>query len=268
MKPISVIIPTYNRAHCIKRAVESVLEQTYPVQEIIIADDCSQDNTEEVLQQIDDPRIRYFRLPQNRGAGGARNFGVDKAQHDLIAFHDSDDEWVANKIESQMEHWERYPDYGLMYTAYSIIMPDQINYVGPNMSGERKLEGDILAELLYKNMVDAPAIVVKKQIFYEVGGFDETMCALEDWDFAIKVAKKYPIGFVPEVLLKKGYSEGSVSSNKATYYQNRCYMLRKYRTEYLENNIFDKTVQFILEQARQDNILPQVEKMMMLYLSS
>lgn len=268
MKPISVIIPTYNRSHCIVRAVESVLRQTYPVQEMIIVDDCSQDNTEEVLQQIDDPRIRYYRLPQNRGAGGARNFGVEKAQYDLIAFHDSDDEWVANKIEKQMAYWEQHPDCGLIYSAYDVLLPNRTYHVVPDMREGRKLEGDILYELLFMNSIGAPTVVMKRQIFHEVGGFDETMRSLEDWDFAIKVAKKYPIGFVPEILLNVTYSEEGVSSDKGAYYQNRCYMLHKHRTEYLENNLFDKTVEFILYKANADNLLPQVAKLLMLYVSS
>lgn len=267
-KPISVIIPTYNRSYCIKRAVESVLEQTYHVQEIIIADDCSQDNTEEVVRQIDDPRIRYCRLPENRGAGGARNFGVEKAQYDLIAFHDSDDEWAADKIEKQMAHWEQHPDCGMIYCAFDVLLPDQTHCVIPDLNGDRKLEGNILPELLFENSIDTPTMLLKKQIFYEVGGFDEAMHSLEDWDFAIRVARKYPIGFVPEVLLKSIYTVGGVSSNKSAFYQSRCYMLRKYRTEYLENDLFDKTVESILCRADSDNLLPQVSKLIMLYISS
>lgn len=263
MEPISVILPTYNRSHCIQRAVRSVLTQSYPVQEVIIADDCSQDNTEEVLSRINDTRVRYYRLPQNRGAGGARNFGVEKARYDLIAFHDSDDEWMENKIERQMAYWEKHPEFGMIYSAYETLVAGEV----PDRRSGRKLEGNILPELLYKNTIGAPTVLMKKQIFYEAGGFDESMHSLEDWDFAIKVAKKYPIGFVPEVLLKVNTSDGGVSSNKAAYYQNRCYMLRKHRTEYLENGMFDKTVQYILKQAETDGLLAQIEKMIMLYLS-
>jgi len=113
----------------------------------------------------------------------------------------------------------------------------------------------------------APTVLMNKSVFQEVGGFDESMRSLEDWDFALKVAKKYPIGFVPEVLLKVAGSEGGVSSNLGAYYQNRCYMLRKYRADYLVTGMFERTVQDILEKAKRDNLLAQVEKLMMFYLS-
>lgn len=267
MEKISVVIPTYNRSHSIVKAVGSVLNQTYPVSEVIVADDCSQDNTEEVLRQLNDRRVRYCRLPENRGAGGARNFGVQQAEYDLIAFHDSDDVWVKDKIEKQMGYLKMHPDCGLIYCAYVMQLAFDNRHIVPDMNRESGLEGHILPDLLFQNTVGAPTVFMEKAVFDAVGGFDESMRSLEDWDFAIRVAKEYPIGFVPEALMEVSASAGGVSSNPGAYYQSRCYMLRKHRAAYLETGMFETTVQDILRKAERDNILPQVEKMLMLYLA-
>ncbi len=280
MKAISVVIPTYNRSGSIVKAVESVLNQTYPVAEVIIADDCSQDDTAEVLRQIQDERLRYCRLPENRGAGGARNFGVEKAQFDLIAFHDSDDLWFHDKIEKQIAYWERHPDCGLVYCAYEMRLAYGIRHVVPDMEkqdspearkvmdGRSVLEGRILKPLLVRNTVGAPTVLMRKAVFEEVGGFDESMRSLEDWDFIIKVSKEHEIGFVPEVLLKAASSEGGVSSNLGAYYQSLCYMLRKHRAEYMQTGTLQVMAKYILESAERDGLLSQVEKLLLHYMGS
>ena len=228
----------------------------------------SSDDTGAVVEELQDKRIRYFKLPQNRGAGGARNYGVLQAQYDMIAFHDSDDEWVEDKMEKQMEYLERYTECGLVYSAYTIQFSDGKRWVVPDLGRWENVEGDIFVSLLLRNTVGAPTIVMKRSVFEEMGGFDEDMRSLEDWDLAIRVAKRYPIGFVPESLVEVRGPEGGVSSAQGEYYKSRCYMLRKYRGEYLETGMFNAAVQNILEMAKRDGILEQVEKMLLLLLSS
>lgn len=268
LQEVSVIIPTYNREKTIKKSIDSVLCQTYPVREIIIADDCSTDGTEQLIVSWEDDRIRYCRLPENRGAGGARNYGVKQAKSELIAFHDSDDEWLPTKLEKQMNLWCEHQEYGLIYTAYRMHLMYGIEHIVPNLDRNEELYGDIFKYLLVQNTIGAPTVLTRKSIFEEVGGFDEKMKSLEDWDFALKVAKKWQIGFVPEPLLEVAQTQGGVSSKQAEYYQNRCYMLRKYRQDFLVTNTFERTVEGILSQAKADGILEQIEKMIMLYLSS
>jgi len=98
---VSVIIPTYNRAHLVGRAIRSVLNQTYQDFEIIVVDDCSTDNTEEIVKGFNDHRIRYMRHDRNRGGSAARNTGIKASQGKYIAFLDSDDEWLLKKAESR-----------------------------------------------------------------------------------------------------------------------------------------------------------------------
>lgn len=266
-KPISVIIPTYNRSKSILRSIQSVIDQTYPVDEIIIADDGSTDDTKDVLASIKDARVKFCSLPENRGAGGARNYGVSKARNEIIAFHDSDDEWHVDKIEKQMAIFESHPECGLIYTAYRMHLVYGIEHIVPDLNKVDELSGDIFANLLVRNTIGAPTVLMRKSIFEEVGGFDEKMRSLEDWDFALKVAGKYPIGFVAEPLLEVEQTQGSVSSAQAAYYQNRCYMLRKYRNAYLKTNTLNKAVSDILMSAQKDGIQQQVEKMLILYMS-
>lgn len=99
---ISVIIPSYNRAHLINEACTSVLSQTYSNIELIIVDDCSTDNTKEVVSSIKDSRVHYYCLEKNSGACIARNLGIEKATGDYIAFNDSDDRWHSDKLEKQI----------------------------------------------------------------------------------------------------------------------------------------------------------------------
>ena len=106
---VSVIIPTYNRAHLVGRAIRSVLNQTYQDFEIIVVDDGSTDNTEEVVKSFNDPRIRYIRHEKNRGGSAACNTGIRAARGEYIAFQDSDDEWLPEKLEKQMQVFENTP---------------------------------------------------------------------------------------------------------------------------------------------------------------
>ena len=99
---VSVIIPTYNRAHLIKRSAESVLNQTYTNLELIIVDDGSTDDTEEVVKTLNDNRVTYIKQP-NQGACAARNNGIDHAKGEFIAFQDSDDVWHEDKLEKQIK---------------------------------------------------------------------------------------------------------------------------------------------------------------------
>lgn len=98
---VSVIIPSYNRENTIVRAVNSVLNQTYKDIEVIVVDDCSKDRTLELLSSIKDERLKFFKLEKNSGACVARNFGIEKANGEFIAFQDSDDEWLPEKLKSR-----------------------------------------------------------------------------------------------------------------------------------------------------------------------
>ncbi len=104
---VSVIIPTYNRANLVSRAIKSVLNQTYQDFEIIVVDDCSEDNTEEIVKSFNDSRIRYIKHKKNKGGSAARNTGIKRARGKYIAFLDDDDEWLPSKLEKQIMLFEK-----------------------------------------------------------------------------------------------------------------------------------------------------------------
>lgn len=115
---VSVILPTYNRAHLLERAIQSVLDQTYPDFEIIVVDDASIDNTVNIIKGIINERIRYIRHEKNKGAAAARNTGIKLAKGKYIAFQDSDDEWLRDKLEKQIKIFETVsPEVGVVYTS-------------------------------------------------------------------------------------------------------------------------------------------------------
>jgi len=225
---VSVIIPTYNRGYCIKYSVESVLNQTYSNIECIIVDDGSTDDTKKIIESIVDNRIRYIYLSDNGGPSRARNIGVELARGKYIAFNDSDDIWYACKLEEQMYKFCNMANFGMVYCDYlykgaqkEVIMP-------PNIYDISELEGDIFQSLLNDNKIGTPTILVKKECIQDVGGFNENLKSLEDWEFVLRIANKYSIGYIHEPLIRAQYSTDGVNSNIRAQLDTLVYLIKKY----------------------------------------
>jgi len=266
MSKVTVIIPTYNRADKIEKSIKSVLDQTYEDFTLIIVDDCSMDNTEEVIRNIGDERIVYHRLPENKGAGGARNEGVSLAETQYIAFHDSDDFWLPNKLDKQIEYMDDNPDIGLVYGTMRINTRDD-SYAFPNESISGDLEGDIFPWLLRRNSIGAPVMFIRKNCFEDVGGFDTSLRCLEDWEFAIRFSRKFMIGYIDDILIDTYPSDVGVSRNIGAYFETRCKMVSQYKDDLIRLGIFDEVVTDIFKLAEPFGILATVQKMLMSYLT-
>ncbi len=210
---VSVILPTYNRASYLDRAISSVLNQSYSDFELIIVDDASKDNTEEVVKSFDDERIIYIKNEKNLGGAGARNVGIRRAVGEYIAFQDSDDEWHPEKLKIQMEVFEKVePDVAVVYTAFVRKVGDKEFIVPP--PSVKKREGNIYRELLYHvNFVGTPTAVVRKKAIERVGYFDERFPRLQDWDLFLRLAKHYRFKFIKKPLLTAYDIPGNISSN-------------------------------------------------------
>lgn len=264
---VSVVIPTYNREKTILRAIQSVLNQTYSNLEVLVIDDGSTDGTEDIINSIRDDRVKYVVMEQNGGPSRARNAGVQMAEGEWIAFQDSDDCWHENKLETQVKYIENNTQYSLVYCKSMNYFQNGKTLVGPAEPLPPVMEGKMLHTLLKRNVVDTPTMFMKRKSFLDIGGFDATYKALEDWEFMIRFAKVYEIGYVSEVLMDSYMLNDGVSSNIGAYFEGRCKMLSQYKSEMIQEGILESVMQDILMRAQEEGILDAVKRMMMLYLS-
>lgn len=209
---VSVVIPTYNRAHLLCRAIDSVLEQTFSNFELIIVDDASSDNTKEVVSSYKDKRIVYVRNNVNKGAAGARNAGIAVAKGTYVAFQDSDDVWLPEKLERQID---KITSLGGDVVFSKVQFCDEDNKILPPTHSTALSEGIYRNLLFYGNFIDTPTLVCRKSLFSVIGAFDESLNYIEDWDFALRAAKSgASFVYVPEVLVKSYHTAGGVNDSK------------------------------------------------------
>lgn len=249
-KMVSVILPTYNRAYCLERSIRSVLEQTYENLELIIVDDGSTDDTPGLVASIHDVRIRYIFTKLNQGASAARNFGLQYVTGDFIAFQDSDDYWRAEKLSLQVQEIEREQAAFCYHKVQYDLGKGQLAILPQADIPLEKKRGDIYAQLLYENMVDCPALLVRRECLEEVGGFDVGLKALEDYELALRLGNAFRAAFVDEVLIDKSYTQDSVSLQAQNYLDASCEILFRYQKDYVQTGNFDHRVLRILEDAQ------------------
>jgi len=234
---ISVIIPTYNRMRSLPRAVESVLRQTFDDIELIVVDDCSTDGTQDYLASIKDKRLRVVRHEQNRGGGAARNSGIRAARAPIIAFQDSDDEWLVTKLERQIAEFRRVMNdgYGALYCAkithgegqrLGIYGPREVQYMP--LPHYQNTSGDISRALVRNAMVSTQTLMVRKDILLELGGFDESLPLAQDWDLTTRLSRVTKFYFIDEPLVLCFTSHDSISKVKTNQAIARKRMLEKH----------------------------------------
>lgn len=263
---ISVIIPTYNREKLIERAVRSVLNQSYSNLEVIVVDDGSTDRTEAIVKGIPDERVHFYKLPQNGGAGHARNEGVKLSDGEIIAFHDSDDEWRPEKLQRQMDYWQEHPEFSMVYCTFLTHREDGTQTEMPYKDMEGKLEGDVFYSLMIRNSIGTPTMLLRKDCFMERGGFDRSLKCLEDWEFALRFSESYLIGYLDEVQVDVYKTEGSVSSEVGGFFEARCRMITNYHKELATAGFFDGVVSDLFKRAEKCGTLESVKKMLLLML--
>lgn len=206
---VSVIIPAYNRAHVIGQAIQSVLGQTRQDFEIIVIDDASIDNTEEMVRSFTDSRIRYLRHEQNYGAPQARNSGAEAAAGSFLAFLDSDDIWYPEYLERQLGLLAALPPtVGMSCCNMMQKIGDGYRVVGPGM---RSLTFD--ENLIHADGICASSFVTRKEAFRSIGGFDVDFSSFQDFDFLLRMASKYQIAIIDEALFEYRLGNDSISRN-------------------------------------------------------
>ena len=210
MTEVSVIIPTYNRAKKVCRAVGSVLDQTYRDFEVIVIDDASTDDTEERLREFTG-RIQVIRNHVNRGVSAARNRGINESGGRYIALLDSDDYWLPEKLKVQVEFFRQNPDAVICQAKEIWIRKGK--RVNPGQK-HLKPSGDIFVPSLKLCLVSPSAVMFKRSLLDEVGMFDETFPVCEDYDLWLRIAGKYPIYLIDkDLLVKEGGAPDQLSAS-------------------------------------------------------
>ncbi|UCD72386.1 MAG: glycosyltransferase [Syntrophobacterales bacterium] len=198
MARVSVIIPTYNRLPKVKDAIESVLKQTYRDFELWVTDDGSTDGTGEALRTFGN-RIKYV-YQDNSGISAARNLGMRVSRGKYVAFLDSDDLWEPRKLEIQVGYMEANPQFPLCYTD-EVWIRREIR-VNPKKR-HAKYSGWIFEKCLPLCIISPSSALMKRNLFEEMGGFDETFPVCEDYDFWLRVTCHYPVLFIDKKLIIK-----------------------------------------------------------------
>ena len=201
---VSVIVPTYNRADRLERALNSIVSQTYQDFELIVVDDGSTDKTSQLMKSF--PKAQYFYIKKNSGVSKARNVGLAFAKGELICFLDSDDLWKEKKIQIQSLWLENNKDSQICYTD-EIWVRNGVR-VNP-MNRHRKYSGDIFRHCLGLCIVSPSSVMIRAKLFDEIGNFDESLPACEDYDLWLRIASKYAFHFIEEPLIIKygGHSD-------------------------------------------------------------
>jgi glycosyltransferase involved in cell wall biosynthesis len=211
---VTVIIRAYNRAYIIKDAIASALAQTHKDMDVLVVDDASTDNTQQIVEALGDPRISYVRHSQNRGVSGAANTGIKTAKGDATALLDSDDLWKPDMLETLAGFLERHESAGAVFCDIEVRRKDDVI---PSLAKETpgfqtllsrsEQRGEYLFDqremylcLIESLPIKPTAMVVRRAVFDEIGGFNEKLRSAEDWDMYLRMSKAVRIGYVDRVL--------------------------------------------------------------------
>lgn len=235
MPKVSVIIPTYNRAKLVDRAIKSVLLQTFKDFELFIIDDASTDNTQQIVEQFRDERIKIIRHQKNKGGSAARNTGINTAKGEYIAFLDDDDEWISTKLEKQIRFFERCKrNVGLIYNWAEIIDEEKDSFV----KLQCKVRGNFLREILNRSFLPSPTVMVKKLCFRSIGLFDENFTSCQDREMWTRIATQYQVEVLPECLaITHKHSDFSIGGSPKKVIYGYYQYFTKFQKLYLQQGM-------------------------------
>jgi len=227
---ISVIIPTWNRADRLAKALQSVYAQSFPPAEVIVVDDGSTDDTRELVRsRFRDARYIY---QQNKGVSSARNTGIAAASGDWIALLDSDDHWQPDKLEQQCEHLRTWPDYKICHSDE--IWVRNGTRVNP-MKKHAKQGGHIFRHCLPLCVISPSAVLIHRDLFTAVGLFDERLPACEDYDLWLRICARHPVLYIDQPLITK-------TGGHADQLSRRHWGMDRFRIHALENILAANTL--------------------------
>ncbi len=237
MPKVSVIIPTYNYGKYIEKAIDSVFAQTYRDFEIIVVDDGSTDNTREIIETRYKDKVRYF-YQKNKGAPAARNKGIKESRGEYLAFLDADDWFAPENLKYKVKVLDNNTDIGWIYSDWYYI--DEKGEIIDKASNrysfhDRKLEGDISSELFSGgNYITTDSVLLRKQCFEKVGGFDEILPAFQDYELWLRVSLCFEVNFINEVLVYYLVHPNSISSQKINHSKASIEIAKKHETVFIQ----------------------------------
>lgn len=211
---ISVVIPTRDRARYLNQALDSVFAQTFLDYEIIVVDDGSTDETRRILAPLVEDKKIYYEYQQATGVSAARNRGIELARGQYVAFLDSDDLFLPDKLEKQYELFKENPTLGFVHCSFSKF-DDGGNDLG--VRDTSRFRGQLYPWMLqeWSILMAMPCMLMRTMVLKEIGGFDESMKWAEDMDLWRRVARKYRVGVVSEVLVKVRVHETSTTFERS-----------------------------------------------------
>jgi len=240
---VSVIIPTYNHATYIGKAIDSVLQQTYEHLEIIIIDNYSDDNTEQIVNSIKDLRIQYWKFHNNGVIAASRNYGVKQSKGEFISFLDSDDIWESEKLHLQVPHLFRNNDISCVASNYYIIGKSPLWRNRLNFNN--KLYKDYYyQDLILENSVVNSSAVIKREIFDRVGGLDEDpqYFAFEDWDLWLQCCRHGKLRIISTPVVGYRIHSGN-AKNKLEIHARSLSLLKKHRAlGHLDSKLYNNAL--------------------------
>jgi glycosyltransferase involved in cell wall biosynthesis len=220
---VSVILPTFNRSRTLATAIASVLNQTYRDFELIVVDDGSVDESEALVARIKDKRLKYIKRPRNGGAGAARNTGLLAAAGEYIAFQDSDDIWLPNKLERQLGLFATLPAEIGVVTGAKILYgrddsfafgPGRVSYLPPPKGVPNSVDESPAERILWENRISLQNTLFRMDCYPDRAWFDSLARANEDWEFAVRLARHTQIHEDGEPVVLGFVSSDSISRNK------------------------------------------------------
>ncbi|OYP33003.1 glycosyltransferase family 2 protein [Rhodopirellula sp. MGV] len=226
---VSVVIPCYNAERFLKDCVTSVLEQTYASIEVILVDDGSKDRTAAVISELSaDQRVRGV-SKTNGGAASARNTGMAASRGDFIAFLDSDDLWLHDKLEKQMQRFAS-ADVAIVYSSREDI--DENGHVIPSNPLESYRGHGLAGQLLIKNFVPMSSSVMRREVFESIGNFNTTYARSEDLEFWLRAAVDFGFDFVAEPLVRHRRWSEQLTQNKTAVFESSLEIQRDFMARF------------------------------------
>jgi cellulose synthase/poly-beta-1,6-N-acetylglucosamine synthase-like glycosyltransferase len=227
MPKVSVLMPSFNYARYLPAAIQSVLSQSYSDLELIITDDCSTDESREIVEHFRrlDSRVIPVLHEVNSGLARARNSGLAISTGEFVALCDADDVWLPHKLETQIKCFQAQVELGIVHSD-SAIIDAAGKLTGQQFSSlwhrrGQRTSGYLFEVLCEQNFLCVPTVVLRRQAIEYAGGFEENLRSLEDWVCWIKVSRKYPFHYVKEPLVQYRMHGSGLSSNPKGMAQNR-----------------------------------------------